>query len=399
MGFSSSSSKAALVCILAALGAGAWIYRANIPFLGKEASATAAAPATSVPVTLVEAKAGNVPRIISGIGVVSALQTVTVRSRIDGEVLEIPFSEGQYVHVGDILAQIDPRQSKAALDGAQAKKLQDQSQLDTARSDSERYATLADKKIVSTQLLDQKTALVKQLEATISSDDAAISSARTQLGYATIRAPINGRTGFRNVDKGGLVSQSSTTGIVTITQFDPIGVVFVAPGDRFGEIRDALRAGIADVVALSTDGSKMLARGKLTLMDNAVDPQNGSIRLRAVFDNTGDLLWPGLPVATRLTVSNEQGVVVPDKALARGIDGLSAYVVSSDNTARRRSIETSVVTDGFAVVTKGLAEGERIVYDGLGQISDGAKVAVGPAPAIAPPAFERQPSASAASAP
>ena len=394
-------SGLAAVAVLALLVVGGWgathwtAVTGTSPWAASRAtSETAASPA--IPVTVVSAKTGSVPRIIAGIGVVAALQSVTVRSRVDGEVMDIAFSEGQFVKAGDVLVQIDPRQLQAALAGAEARKAQDISQLATARSDRERYATLAQKDIVSSQTLDLKNAAVKQLEAAVASDDASISSARTQLSYATIRAPISGRTGFRNVDKGGMVGQSSINGIVTITQLDPVGVVFVAPGDRFGEIRAALNAGLADVVALSTDGTKVLARGKLTLMDNTVDAQNGSIKLRATFDNKDDGLWPGLPVATRLTVAVERGVVVPDKALARGVDGLAAYAVGSDGTAHRRSVTTAVVTDGFAVVTRGVSADEQIVYDGLGQIADGAKVAVGPPPVIAPPAFQVQPQADAA---
>jgi multidrug efflux system membrane fusion protein len=370
-----------------------WVAGYLLPAAPPGASEAAALPV--IPVTVVSAKMGSVPRIIAGIGIVSALQSVTVRSRIDGEVMEISFAEGQFVKAGDVLAQIDPRQLEAALAGAEAKKAQDTSQLDTAQSDSERYATLAQKNIVSSQTLDLKVAAVKQLEAAIASDDAAISSARTQLSYATIRAPISGRTGFRSVDKGGLIGQNASVGLVTITQLDPIGVVFVAPGDRFGEIRDALKAGIADVEALSTDGAKVLARGKLTLMDNAVDALNGSIKLKATFDNKDNALWPGLPVATRLTIAMEKGVVVPDKALARNVDGLTAYLVGADDKVARRPVSASVITDGFALITKGLSDGDRIVYDGLGQIVDGANVAVGPPPLVAPPAFAAQPQSTA----
>ncbi|WP_421914296.1 efflux RND transporter periplasmic adaptor subunit [Mesorhizobium sp.] len=341
-----------------------------------EAADAAATNTQPIPVTTVVAKTGTVPRIIAGIGVVTSLQSVTIRPRIEGAVKEIDFVEGDTVSAGDVLVHLDPRALQATLDGARAKKGQDQALLDNARADLDRYSTLADKKVVSSQDLDGKRAAVKQLEATLDADDASISSAETELSYATIRAPIGGRTGFKTASVGSVVSQSNTDGLVTITQFDPISVVFVAPGDRFGEIQNALKTGVADVEAIATDGSKVLARGKLTLMDNIVNASNGSIRLRASFDNKAGTLWPGLPVATRLVVAIEKGVVVPDKALARGTDGLSAYVIGQDNKAAKHPVGVSVTTDGMALVTKGLADGDTIVFDGLGQIADGATVHV-----------------------
>ena len=336
--------------------------------------------------TTVIAKTGTVPRVIAGIGVVTALQSVTIRPRIDGAVKEIDFTEGDVVRAGDVLIRLDPRALQATLDGVRAKKGQDQALLDNAHADFERYSTLADKKVVSSQDLDSKRAAVKQLEATLDADDASISSAETELSYATIRAPISGRTGFKNASIGSVVSQASTDGLLTITQFDPISVVFVAPGDRFGEIQSALKDHVADVEAIATDGTRVLARGKLTLMDNIVNASNGSIRLRASFDNKAGTLWPGLPVATRLVVAVEQGIVVPDKALARGTDGLSAYVIGPGNKVAKRPVDVSVTTDGMALVTKGLSDGDSIVFDGLGQIADGATVRIlGPAK-VTPPA-------------
>lgn len=341
---------------------------------GSDSVAASSQAAEAVPVTTVIARTGSVPRIIAGIGVVTPLQSVTLRPRIDGQVEEINFAEGDIVKAGDVLIRLDPRSLQATLDGAKAKKAQDEALLGNARADLDRYAALADKKVVSSQDLDSKTSAVKQLEATVAADEASISSAETQLSYATIRAPIGGLTGFKTASVGSIVTQGSTDGLLTITQLDPVGVVFVAPGDRFREIRGALKDGIADVEAIATDGSHVLARGKLTLMDNLVNASNGSIRLRATFDNGAGTLWPGLPVATRLTVANEKGVVVPDKALARGVDGLAAYVIGPDNKATRHKVTVSVTTDGMALVTAGLSDGQTIVFDGLGQIADGSTV-------------------------
>ncbi|MBN9137781.1 MAG: efflux RND transporter periplasmic adaptor subunit, partial [Phyllobacterium sp.] len=337
------------------------------------------------PVTVVSARKGVVPRIIAGIGVVTATQSVTVRPRIDGEVTEIDFAEGDVVLANDVLAKLDPRALQATLDGATAKKAQDQALLAAAQSDLERYAALADKKVVSSQDFESKKATAAQLEATVVADNAAIASAHTELSYATIRAPIGGRTGFKSVSIGSVVSPSSQDGLVTISQLDPISVVFVAPGDRFGEIQQAMKDGVADVEAIATDGSRVLARGKLDLMDNIVNASNGSIRLRATFDNKSGALWPGLPVATRLTVAKVNGIVVPDKALARGSDGLSAYVIDDSQKATRHAVSVAVTTDGVAIVTKGLSDNDSIVFDGLGQIADGATVHVlGPGNTSAP---------------
>jgi len=365
------------VAIVAVAALAAFWFHGEHPTSGTDAnpaSANSAATPEAVPVTTVIAKTGSIPLIIAGIGVVAPLQSVTLRPRIDGQVEAINFAEGDIVKSGDVLIRLDPRALQATLDGTRAKKAQDEALLGNARADLDRYATLADKKVVSSQDLDAKKATVKQLEATISSDEASISSAETQLSYATIRAPINGLTGFKTASIGSIVSQSSTDGLLIITQLDPVSVVFVAPGDRFREIRGALKEGIADVEAIATDGSKVLARGKLTLMDNSVNASNGSIRLRATFDNGAGALWPGLPVATRLTVANETGIVVPDKALARGADGLAAYVIGQDGKATRHKVAVSVTTDGMALVTAGLSDGQTIVFDGLGQIADGSTV-------------------------
>lgn len=379
----------ALVCVASvAIATVLLCHQSNLGAVISSASAADAPSSTPdpIPVTTVVAKAGTVPRVIAGIGVVTALQSVTIRPRIDGAVKEIDFTEGDVVRAGDVLIRLDPRALQATLDGVRAKKGQDQALLDNAHADFERYSTLADKKVVSSQDLDSKRAAVKQLEATLDADDASISSAETELSYATIRAPISGRTGFKNASIGSVVSQASTDGLLTITQFDPISVVFVAPGDRFGEIQSALKDHVADVEAIATDGTRVLARGKLTLMDNIVNASNGSIRLRASFDNKAGTLWPGLPVATRLVVAVEQGIVVPDKALARGTDGLSAYVIGPGNKVAKRPVDVSVTTDGMALVTKGLSGGDSIVFDGLGQIADGATVRIlGPAK-VTPPA-------------
>ncbi len=332
----------------------------------------------AVPVTAITARTEQLDRVINGIGTVAPLQSVTVRSRIDGQVTEIPFSEGEMVEKGSVILKLDDRELVAALTSAKAKKAQDVAQLNSAKADAQRYAALAEKGVASASTMEQKNATSEQYAAAVQSDDALIKSAETQLSFATVVAPFSGRTGFKQVDVGSVISANSTDGIVTITQMNPIAVSFVAPGDRFGEIREALRQGIAEVTLVSTDGARTLAKGRLTIMDNAVDASNGSIHLKATFDNKDGALWPGLPVATILTVEKRGGVVVPDKALARGRDGLYAYVVSADGKVTKRSVKTAFVTDAMALVTDGIQEGEQVVMDGQSRIGNGAIVTVTP---------------------
>jgi len=360
------------VATILVLGVGAYVWTSG--WSSPSSSAQADAKSQPVPVTTVTAKLGTLPRIIAGIGVVQPLQSVTIRARIDGQVTDVSFGEGDFVHAGDILVKLDARSLQAALDGALAKKSEDEASLTNAKSDLDRYSALAGKQLVSTQDFDSKKATVAQLEATVTADDASIKNAQAELSYATIRAPISGRTGFKSVNVGSVVSANATDGLFTITQLDPISVVFVAPGDRFGEIQDAMKNRVADVDAIATKGSPTLAHGSLTVMDNIVNSSNGSVQLRATFDNQAGLLWPGLPVATRLTVEKGNGVVVSDKALARGSNGLSVYVVGQNNKAKKTDVKVGFTTDGMSLVTSGLSDGDQIVFDGLGQISDGAEV-------------------------
>jgi multidrug efflux system membrane fusion protein len=334
--------------------------------------------APAVPVTVYKAKVEEIDKVINGIGTVDPLQSVTVRPRIDGQVTDIRFTEGQMIEKGSVLLTLDDRELSSALTSAQAKRAQDEAQWNSAKTEAQRYASLAEKGVASASTLEQKNALSEQYAAAVQYDDAMIKSAETQLGFATVIAPISGRTGFKQVDVGSVVSASSTDGIVTITQMDPIAVSFVAPGDRFGEIRQALSEKIAAVTLITTDGSRVLAKGKLTTMDNSVDASNGSIHLKALFDNGNGALWPGLPVATTLTVEHKSGVVVPDKALARGRNGLYAYVVSKDNKVEQRNVKTAFVTGARALVTEGIKEGEEVVMDGQSRIGNGATVTATP---------------------
>jgi multidrug efflux system membrane fusion protein len=278
---------------------------------------------------------------------------------------------------GDLLVQIDPAPFKAAPDQATAKLAQDQASLSNAKQDLERTIPLAKQGVATQQLLDQRTALVANLTALVQADKAAIDSAKVQLAYTTIRSPLTGRAGFRLVDPGNIVHAGDQAGILTITQIQPISVIFTAPEQQLPNISDALKDGPLKVTALSSDGQRRLAEGNLKLIDNQVDTASGTIRLKASFPNQDNALWPGLSVTTRLLVSTVKDVVVvPDAAVQRGPNGLFAYVVTGDGKAEMRDLKVARIADGQALVEDGLKPGERIVVSGHYRVQPGAAVEI-----------------------
>jgi multidrug efflux system membrane fusion protein len=340
------------------------------------AQAAAKAP-VAIPVSVARARRADYPIYLEGLGQVQAFNTVTVRSRVDGQVVIIAFEEGQMVKAGDLLAQIDPRPFQAALDQAKAKKTQDEANLANAKLDLQRDATLAKQSYATQQQLDTQNSLVSQLIAQIASDAASIDAAATQLDYTTIRAPISGRAGFRLVDQGNLVAAAQQTGIVTIAQLQPINVVFTAPQNEVVRINAALAAGAPRVQVQNSDDSQRLADGKLTLTDNQVDVNAGSIRLKAEFKNEDNVLWPGLAVSTRLEIGvAKNALIVPEAAIQRGVDGLFVWVVDAQNRAVMRSVVVSHEDVDEAVIDKGVNEGERVVTVGQYVLQPGTLVAV-----------------------
>jgi multidrug efflux system membrane fusion protein len=329
----------------------------------------------SVPVTLATVEQADFPIYLNGLGTVQGLNTVTVRTRVDGQIDSIDYSEGQIVKKGDLLAQIDPRPLQAALDQAKAKKAQDSANLANANLDLQRYTKLGD--FATRQQTDTQRSTVAQVTAQITADDAAIAAAQTQIDYTTLRAPITGVTGFRLVDTGNIVNAATQTGIVTIAQIEPIAVVFTAPENQLTEIKAALHAGPLNVIALKTDGKTVLSEGKLAVVNNQVDTTSGTVRLKAVFDNTDHVLWPGLSVSTRLLVTTfSKAIVVPDDAVQHGNDGLYAYAVNADNKAELRKLKVGASVDGRTVIEQGLSVGDRVIVAGQYKVQPGTLVSV-----------------------
>src|SRR5262245_16408127 len=297
-----------------------------------------------VHVALVETR--SFPVILSGLGTVQATNTVTVRSRVDGQIEKVGFEEGQMVREGDLLVQIDPAPFQAALDQAKAKLAQDEASLTNAKQDLQRTAVLSKQGNATQQLLDQRTANVASLTAQVQADKAAIDSAQVQLAYTTIRSPLTGRAGFRLVDPGNIVHANDQNGMLTITQLQPISVIFTAPEDQLPAINEELKSGPLKVSAFSSDGKRLLGEGALKLLDNQVDPASGTIRMKASFDNRNNALWPGLSVTTRLLLKTlKDVVVVPDGAVQRGPNGLYVYVVSAQSRAQLRDVKVSRIED------------------------------------------------------
>jgi multidrug efflux system membrane fusion protein len=371
------SAWLALLLLAAALAVAAWGWWQFGPASGtpSQEHARAAPQAAPVHTAIVETK--SFPVVLNGLGTVQATNTVTVRSRVDGQIERVAFEEGQMVNEGELLVQIDPAPFKAALDQAIAKQGQDEASLTNAKQDLQRTSILSKQGNATQQLLDQRTAQVASLTAQVQADQAAIASAKVQLDYTTIKSPLSGRAGFRLVDPGNIVHANDQSGILIITQLQPISVIFTAPEQDLPAINEALKSGPLQVTTFSSDGHKPLADGTLKLIDNQVDVASGTIKLKAIFDNKNGALWPGLSVSTRLLVKTIKNVVVvPDSAVQRGPNGLFAYVVSADGKALLRNLKVGRIEDGQALVEDGLAAGERIVTSGHYRVQAGAPVEI-----------------------
>ncbi len=338
-----------------------------------------------VPVTAATVDVADVPVFLNGIGTVQAFNMVTIKSRVDGQIVRVDFTEGQEVKAGAPLIQIDPRPFQAVLEQMQAAREKDEAQLVSAQSDLVRWAELVPQGVKSRQTYDQQKALVAQLQASIKGDEAQINTAQLNLGFANIRSPIDGRLGAKLVDIGNMVRATDSTGLVTITQLKPIFVSFTLAQESAHKIRERQAAAPLTVTAIGDDGKTLLATGKLTLIDNTIDQTTGTIRLKATFANDDERLWPGQFVNTRVILNVRKGVpTVPAQTVQDGPTGRYAYVIKDDNTVERRDVEVAVVQEGIAVVTKGLSPGEKVVVEGQYRLTKGARVRIAaPAPGAA----------------
>jgi len=328
-----------------------------------------------VPVTSVQVTARDVPLNLTGIGTIQAYNTVTIRARVDGELVNVAFREGQDVKKGDVLAQIDPRPYQAALDNALATLAKDQATLANAKRDLERYQNTAAKGYSSAQQLDTQGATAQSAAALVQADNATVENARVQLGYTTIVAPLDGVTGIRLVDQGNIVHASDATGLVVITQVQPISAIFTLPQDTLSKIVLARTKATLAVTALDSDGETELGQGALELIDNQIDPATGTIKLKAHFPNDQRTLWPGQFVNVRLQIGDvHDGLTVASRVIQRGPKGLFAYVIKPDNTVEARPVETGQEDRGQILVTKGLTAGDRVVLDGQLRLQPGAMV-------------------------
>jgi multidrug efflux system membrane fusion protein len=376
----------AMVAVALIAAGGAW-------FAGRErASAEGPAPAPPpVPVVSGTVKAEDVQILRTGIGSVSAFNTVTVHVRVDGQLDKVAFTEGQEVKAGDVLAHIDSGPYRAVLDQATATKAKDEATLANARRDLTRDEGLIGKQFVSQQTLDTQRALVDQSVAQVAVDQAAIDAAKVNLNYTTITSPLDGLTGIRLVDQGNIVHATDTTGLVVITQTHPISVIFTLPENLLDAINEARAGGKQlTVYAYSSDDTTKLGEGKLALIDNQIDQTTGTIKLKATFDNPDNTLWPGEFVTAHLLLSTRKGgLTVPAQTVQRGPDGTFVWVIKPDNSVEMRSVKVGQINDGLALIDKGLAAGETVVVDGQYKVKVGIKVAATPqnnqtADAVAP---------------
>lgn len=336
----------------------------------------AGAAVRSVPVVTAVAQRRDLPVYLDGLGTVTAYATVSVRAQVDGRLDKLFFKEGQPVKKGEALAQIDPRPYQNQLHQAEGQFTRDQATLDTNKQNLARYEDLAQQKFIAAQQADDQRGLVAQGQAALRMDQAAIDVAKLNLEYAHITSPVDGVAGIRNVDAGNLVHASDPTAIVTITQLDPIAVIFTLPQDALPQVSLHQAEGSLEVIVFSRDGETELGRGKLEVIDNAINTSTGTLRFKAVLPNPGHALWPNQFVKARLMLTVRSGVVViPAPALQRGPAGLFVYVVAND-TAQARPVTVELLQGDDALIAKGLEQGDTVVIEGQNQLRPGSKVAL-----------------------
>jgi len=366
-------SIAITLLIVGGLGYIAWTV-----FAQKQAANRGARPDFAVPVLAATPRIQDVPVYLDGVGAVRALNNVLVRAQVDGKLIAVNFTEGQDVKKGDVLGEIDPAIYKAQFDQAVAKKAQDEALLVNQRLDLIRYQQLAAANAGSKQQFDTQRAVVAQQEALVNADQAAIDNAQATLSYTKIIAPLSGRTGLRQVDQGNIVHASDATGIAIITQLQPIAVLFSLPQQQIVRVNAASAKGVLAVDVFGNDGVTVVDTGKMTGIDNQVDPTTGTLKLKAEFPNANLQLWPGQFVNIRLKVDTlSQAMVIPASAAQRGPAGTFSYVIDDDDIATAKPIVVTQQNETDAVIASGLSVSDRVVTTGFANLSDGAKVVVG----------------------
>lgn len=398
----------ALVLLLAAITAGYYWWRSAAAPSAQD-QGRHGGNAGAVTVATGQVTTGDMAVALDGLGTVTSLATVTVKSQIAGKITEIGFTEGQAVKAGDFLIQIDPQPYQAALNQAQGQLARDEATLATTKVDLDRYTTLLKQDSIARQQVDTQRSLVKQTEAIVESDKAAVDAAKINLAYCRIVSPIAGRAGIRNVDLGNYVQASDTTGLVVITQTQPISVIFSLPEDSIPQFVNKLRAGeTLPVKAFDRTGVTLLATGKLSSIDSQIDTTTGTVRLRAEFANEKEELFPNQFVNVTLVVDTQRNVtLIPAAGVQLGSPGSYAYLVNSDNTVSVKTLKLGPSDAQHAVVLEGLSPGDKVVVDGADRLREGAKVTVssshkadtGAASENTPPKMPRGQDASSASKP
>ncbi|HKW27643.1 MAG TPA: MdtA/MuxA family multidrug efflux RND transporter periplasmic adaptor subunit [Terriglobales bacterium] len=331
--------------------------------------------AQPIPVSVATVQRRDFPVYLTGLGSVTAFNTVALKSRVDGQLVQVAFREGREVRKGDLLAVIDPRPYQVALDQAQATLLKDQSQLKNAQLDLERYKGLVAAGVVSHQQVDTQDALVGQLQGAVGADKAAIENARLNLSYCHITAPVDGRIGLRLVDTGNLVHATDANPLLVITQLQPIAIIFTLPEDSLPVVAQHMRSGTLKVEAYNRDDQTRLATGNLLTIDNQIDQTTGTGKLKAIFDNHERDLWPNQFVNVRLLLEvRKNATVLPAASLQRGPSGTFAYIVKANNTVEMRPVTPSLTQGNVAAIAQGISPGEVVVTDGQDKLQNGSKV-------------------------
>jgi multidrug efflux system membrane fusion protein len=401
-----TGSRVWIWVVVAALAIGGfWYYRSTRAKDAQNAAAPAAgakgagrgAPGTfSVPVVVAAATKGDLPVYLNGLGSVTPLNTVTVRSRVDGQLINVAFKEGQFVKEGDLLAEIDPRPYQVQLEQAEGQLAKDVAQRKDAEVNLERFKLLFQEGVIPKQQLDTQAASVGQFDGAIKSDQAQIDTAKLQLVYAHITSPISGRVGLRLVDPGNIVHATDTGGLLLITQVQPIAVIFTLPQDQLQQVFEKIHSGTQLVAeAWDRDNTAKITTGKLLTIDNQIDPTTGTYKLKAVFNNEDNILFPQQFVNTHLLVDTKRNLsLIPLAAVQRGPQGTYVYVVGTGNTVKIHNITVAQTTAGTVGISIGLQPGDVVVTDGQDKLQDGTKVI----PNQAPPDSSSTPDASAAPA-